>query len=136
MDAPRKMLSAFVISYNRAAIIGTCLRTLRFADEVIVVDKSSTDDTPAIAARHADRVISVPWSPTADETRAFAAAQCRNDWILFLDDDECLSPEAARFIQAELAAPRAEAYELPRRDYILGVHDERAYYWPEHHIRL
>ena len=44
-------LSAVVISYNRAAIIGTCLRALGFADEVIVVDKSSTDATPEIAAR-------------------------------------------------------------------------------------
>jgi hypothetical protein len=128
-------LSAFVVSYNRAAIIGSCLRALRFADEVIVVDKTSTDDTPAIAAGLADRVISVPWSPTADETRTFAVAQCSHDWIVFVDDDECFSHEAIRFIQAERAAPRADAYAFPRRDYVLGVHDERAYYWPEHHIR-
>jgi hypothetical protein len=129
-------LSAFVVSFNRAGVIGTCLRALRFADEVIVVDKSSTDETPAIAARHADRVITVPWSPTADETRAFALAQCSHDWILFLDDDECLSPEAVAFIEAELAAPRADIYCLPRREYVLGTHDERAYYWPEHQIRM
>jgi hypothetical protein len=41
-----------------------------------------------------------------------------------------------RFIQAELAAPRADIYSLPRRDYIRGTHDERAYYWPEHHVRF
>jgi hypothetical protein len=56
--------------------------------------------------------------------------------VLFLDDDECLSPEAARFVQDELRAPRADIYALPLRHYILGVHDERAYYWPEHHVRL
>lgn len=132
----RQRISAFVVSFNRASLIGTCLRALRFADEVIVVDKSSTDDTPAIAARHADRVITVPWSPTVEETRAFAAGQCTHQWILWLDDDECLSPEAVRFIEAELAAPRADIYALPLRHYILGVHDEAAYYWPEHHIRL
>jgi len=136
MNALRQKVSAFVVSFNRAASIGTCLRALRFADEVIVVDKSSTDATPAIAALHADRVITVPWSPTADETRAFALAQCAHDWIVFVDDDECLSPEAVQFIQAELAAPRADIYLLARREYILGTHDERAYYWPEHHIRF
>jgi hypothetical protein len=136
MHALREKVSAFVVSFNRAAIIGTCLRALRFADEVIVVDKSSTDETPAIAARHADRVITVPWSPTADETRAFALAQCAHEWIVFVDDDECLSPEAVQFIQAELAAPRADIYSLPLRHYILGTHDERAYYWPEHHVRF
>src|ERR1700689_4728410 len=99
MDALREKVSAFVISFNRAAIIGTCLRALRFADEVIVVDKSSTDATPAIAARHADRVVTVPWSETVEETRAFAASLCTHGWILFVDDDECLSPGAARYIQ-------------------------------------
>lgn len=132
----RAKLSAVVVSYNRAPLIGTCVRGLGFADEVIVVDKSSIDDTAQIAARHADRVITVPWSPTVEETRAFAIAQCEHEWILCLDDDECLSPEAIRFIQAELAAPRAEVYGLLLRHYILGTHDEAAYYWPEHQIRL
>ncbi|HET8995532.1 MAG TPA: glycosyltransferase [Acetobacteraceae bacterium] len=128
-------LSAFVVSYNRAAIIGTCLRGLRFADELIVVDKSSTDATPRIAAGIADRVITVPWSPTVEDTRAFAAAQCSHEWILFLDDDECLSPEAAEFVRRERGLPQADAYAFPLRHYILGEHDERAYYWPEHHVR-
>ena len=89
-------LSAVVISYNRADIVGTCLRALGFADEVIVVDKSSTDATPEIAARNADRVVTVPWTPTVEDTRAFAVAQCSGDWILCLDDDECLNPCGGR----------------------------------------
>jgi hypothetical protein len=132
----REKLSAVVVACNRAPLIGTCLRALAFADEVIVVDKSSTDDTPAIAARYADRVITVPWSPTVEETRAFAVAQCAHGWIVCLDDDECLSIEAIRFIQEELTAPSADIYGLLWRHYILGVHDEAAYYWPEHQIRL
>ena len=132
----RAGLSAAVVSYNREAIIGTCLKALAFADELIVVDKSSTDATPAIAARHADTVHHVPWSPTVEATRAFAVAQCRHDWILLLDDDECVSPEAVAFIEAELAAPRADIYAIPLRHYVLGTHDERAYYWPEAHYRL
>jgi hypothetical protein len=136
MTARRQKVSAFVVCFNRAALIGTCLRALSFADEIIVVDKSSTDDTAVIAARHADRVITVPWTPTADDTRDFALSRCAHDWIVFADDDEIFSPEAVRFIDCELRAPCADIYEFPRREYILGVHDERAYYWPEHHIRL
>ena len=98
----REKLSAVVVSYNRALLIGTCVRALGFADEVIVVDKSSTDGTAEIASKHADRVITVPWSPTVEETRAFAVAQCTHDWIICLDDDECLSPDAIRFIRTEL----------------------------------
>ncbi len=135
MAGPRPKLSAFVVSFNRPELLGTCLRGIRFADEVIVVDKSSSEETRRIAGNLADRVITVPWSPTVEETRAFAAAQCSHEWILFLDDDECLDPAAVRFLQAELEAPQADAYAFPLRHYILGVHDERAYYWPEHHVR-
>jgi glycosyltransferase involved in cell wall biosynthesis len=136
MSGRREKLSAFVVSCNRAGIIGTCLRALRFADQLVVVDKSSTDGTREIAAEYADTVAVVPWSPTVEETRAHGLTLCVHDWILFLDDDECLSPGAVRFIQAELAKPRADIYALPLRHYILGQHDERAYYWPEHHVRL
>ena len=133
---PRPKISAFVIAYNRAAILGTCLRALRFADELIVVDKCSTDGSRTIAEAYADDVLTVPWTPTVEETRTLALSLCRHEWILFMDDDECLSAEAEHHIRAELDAPKGEIYELPLRHYILGRHDERAYYWPEHHVRL
>ncbi len=126
-------ISGFVIAYNRAALVGTCLRSLRFVDELIVIDKSSTDDTPAIARRYADRVLTVPWSPTVEETREFALRQCRHDWIAFLDDDEMLSPEAITYLHS---ARTADVVALPLRHWILGTFDADAYYWPEHHIRF
>jgi GT2 family glycosyltransferase len=132
----RARLSAFVVSYNQALTIATCLKALAFADEVILVDKSSTDDTVSRTDGLVDRLVVVPWTPTVEETRAFALAQCAHDWILFLDGDECLSPQAIMFINDELNAPRADIYALPFRNYILGEHDERSYYWPEHQVRL
>lgn len=129
-------ISGFVIAYNRASLLETCLRSLRFVDELIVIDKSSTDDTPRIARRYADRVITVPWSPTVEETRAFALSECRHDWIAFLDDDEMLSPAAIELLRAPREADAADVVSLPLRHYILGTFDERAYYWPEHHVRF
>ena len=133
---PRPKISAFVIAYNREHILGTCLRALAFADELIVIDKSSTDASRVIAESLADQVVTVPWTPTVEETRTLALSLCRYEWILFMDDDECLSPGADARIRSELEDPRAEIYEFPLRHYILGRHDERAYYWPERHIRL
>lgn len=135
-EGGRQAISAVVVSCNRADIIGTCLRALSFADELVVIDKSSTDGTAEIAVAAADRVIVIPWSPTVEESRAFAVNACTHDWILCLDDDECLSVEAVRFIEDELRAPRADIYALAQRHYILGRHDEDAYYWPEHQVRL
>jgi glycosyltransferase involved in cell wall biosynthesis len=130
------LISGFVIAYNRASLLRTCLRSLRFVDELIVIDKSSTDDTPRIGRRYADRVITVPWSPTVEETRSFALDQCRHDWIAFLDDDELLSPEAIEYLRAPRAADGPAAVALPRRHWILGAFDANAYYWPEHQIRF
>ncbi len=132
----RETLSAVVISCNRAWAIETCLGALSFADQVVLVDKSSTDGTETRALGLADRVIRVPWTPTVEETRGFAVAQSSGEWVLLLDDDECLDPGLARFIDAERAAPRAEVYALARREYIMGFHDPGAYYWPEFHPRL
>jgi glycosyltransferase involved in cell wall biosynthesis len=133
---PRAKISAFVIAFNRDTILGTCLRALQFADELIVVDKSSTDGSRAIAEAYADDVVTVPWTPTVEETRTLALSLCRHEWILFMDDDECLSAEAARLVCTELENPTADIYEFPQRHYIIGQHDERAYYWPEHQVRL
>jgi hypothetical protein len=133
---PRPKISAFVIAYNRANILGTCLRALTFADELIVVDKSSTDTSRSIAETYADQVVTVPWTPTVEETRTLGMSLCHHEWILFMDDDECLSAESGNRIRAELDNPTADIYELPQRHYILGRHDERAYYWPEHQVRL
>ena len=132
----REKLSAFVITHNRASLLETCLRAVSFADELIVVDKSSIDGSADVAARYADRVEVVPWSPTVEETRAYALSLCRHEWILFLDDDEILSPETGAYLRRAMTPMGAEIFAIPLRHYILGVHDERAFYWPEAHHRL
>ena len=108
-------ISGFVIAYNRAGLLATCLRSLRFVDELIVIDKSSTDDTPRIARRYADRVIRVPWSPTVEETRSLALEECRHDRVAFLDDDEMLSAQAIEYLHAARDAGGPDAVALPRR---------------------
>ncbi len=132
----REKLSAFVISHNRAGLLESCLRAVAFADEVIVVDKSSTDGSAEVARRFASRVEVVPWTPTVEETRAYAMSLCQHEWILCLDDDEILSPETATWWRDGFDPDAADIYAMPLRHYILGVHDEAAYYWPEAHHRL
>jgi glycosyltransferase involved in cell wall biosynthesis len=128
-------VSAFVIAYNRVNLIEACLRSVRFVDELIVIDKGSTDGTRTIAEHYADQVVTVPWSPTVEETRAGALALCRNDWIIYLDDDELLSPEAIAFLSGRQSRI-ADIYQVPRKNYIVGRFDPAAYYWPEHHPRF
>ena len=128
-----KRVSGFVVAYNRASLIETCLRSIRFVDELIVIDKSSSDGTRAIAKRYADKIVTVPWSPTVEETRSTALALCHHDWVVHLDDDEMLSPEAIAFLSDPHARGVADVFYLPKKHYILGQFDPAAYYWPEHH---
>ena len=109
------------------------MRTLAASSSV---DKSSTDGSAAVAARHATRVEVVPWSPTVEETRAYALSLCRHERILFLDDDEILSRETGPWLRDRLCWSGADIHAIPLRHYVLGVHDEAAYYWPEAHCRL
>ena len=132
----RHRMTALVISYNRIKLIKTCLSALAFADEILVVDKSSTDGTAEVAATIADRVISVPWSSVVEDTRAYAIDQCKYEWILCIDDDECLSSDGIQFFHKEMRAPRAKVYAIPQRHYIIGCHQENAYYWPEYQPRF
>lgn len=134
-EAREYKISAFVISYNREDLIETCLKSLRFADELIVIDSSSTDGTVEIASRYADRVVVVPWTPTVEEIHAYALSLCQHDIIVFLDDDEVLSVEAIELIKQRARVPGFGILALPVRHYILGRHDEHAYYWPERQIR-
>ena len=127
----REKLSAFVITHNRSSLLESCLRAVSFADELIVIDKSSTDGSAAVASRYADRVEVVPWTPTVEETRAFALSLCRHEFVLHLDDDEILSSPTAAYVRRLLGDTGTDIYAVPYRHYILGRHDEQAYYWPD-----
>jgi len=129
-------ISGFVICYNRAKLVETCLKSIRFVDELVVIDKSSTDGTAEIARHYADKFVEMPWSPSVEETRSQALGLCSHDLLAFLDDDECFSPGAIRFMLKEAENPSADVYSMPFHSYYLGRFDTRRRDWPEYHERF
>jgi glycosyltransferase involved in cell wall biosynthesis len=127
-------ISAFVIAYNRADLLRVCLRRARWADELIVIDKSSTDDTPRIAQEMADHYYRVPWTPDVNIGGAleFADSVCLHEWHLRLDDDEVLSPEAGPMVRNIIQAmPDVAIVWITLRHWILGrVCEARTEYRP------
>jgi glycosyltransferase involved in cell wall biosynthesis len=117
--APRAPLSAIIITRNAAAVLGPCLESLAFADEIIVVDSSSSDGTPELAARKGARVVRKEWLGFGRQ-KQFAVEQASHDWVLCLDADERVSPELARSIESALAAPVSPVYRMARRNRFLG----------------
>ncbi|MFH1313153.1 MAG: glycosyltransferase family 2 protein [Candidatus Eisenbacteria bacterium] len=128
-------ISAIVITHNEEANIEECLRSVAWADEIVVVDAMSTDRTFEIAAGFTDRVLRKPWEGYA-AARRHAIAAAGSEWILSLDADERVTPELRAEIEAHLAAPDADGYLIPRKAYFLGRWIRHCGWYPGHVIRL
>ena len=98
-DAPESAdsVTACVMTYNSSRTLEACLASLRdVADEILVVDSDSTDDTVDIASRYADRILNRHWPGTYSDQRNFCLSNVRTDWTLALDSDEFIDENLAR----------------------------------------
>jgi glycosyltransferase involved in cell wall biosynthesis len=114
-------LTVTVLTRNESAIIARCLSSVRWADEIIVLDSHSTDDTVEIARRHGARVHLQNWLGWVPQhQRAIELAS--HDWILVLDADEIVTPELANSILATLRSnpDERDGYVIDRRDELFG----------------
>jgi len=116
----REPLSALVTTKNEERTIRACLESIRWADEVVVVDSGSTDGTVAIARSIADRVLEHEYeSPAAQKN--WALRELRHSWTLILDADERVTPELKREIESVLADPsRSDGYWIGRENWFYG----------------
>jgi glycosyltransferase involved in cell wall biosynthesis len=112
-------ISAVIITRDAAQQLEPCLVSLSFADEIVVIDNHSTDETVAICARHGARVIDSDWRGFGRQ-KQFAVDQAARDWVLCVDADERVSAELAASIAAALRAPDATVYRMRRRNRFLG----------------
>jgi glycosyltransferase involved in cell wall biosynthesis len=129
-------LSVTVITGNEAADIDGALKSVAWADELIVVDSMSTDDTVAIARQHTDRVIVREWPGYAAQ-KNYAASLASHDWILSLDADERVTPELAAEIRSTLAGPPpCRGYRMPRVTWHLGRWIRTTDWYPDDQLRL
>jgi glycosyltransferase involved in cell wall biosynthesis len=129
-------LSVTVITYNEAADLAAALESVAWADEIVVVDSESADDTVAIARRFTDRVVARPW-PGYIAQKNHAAALASHDWILSLDADERVTPALAGEIRTTLARqPEHLGYSIPRVTYHLGRWIRSTDWYPDRQLRL
>ena len=129
-------LSVTVIAKNEAEDIADALSSVRFADEIIVIDSHSTDDTVAIARQHTDRVVVRDWPGYIDQ-KNYAASIASHDWILSLDADERVTPELASEIQRMMTnEPTDAAFRIPRVTFHLGRWIRTTDWYPDFQLRL
>lgn len=139
----RLPLSGCVITLNEARNIEACLRSLQFADELVVVDSFSTDATVELARRLGARVVQRRWNGI-NEQRQFALEQTRHEWVLCLDADERISSELRAELEGWFRDPsgtRGEAslpdgFLIPRKAYHLGTWLRHGGWHPDRKLRL
>lgn len=129
-------LSVALITKNEEANLERTLGSVRWADEIVIVDSGSTDGTAAIAREFGARFLVEEWKGFGAQKNA-AMAQCTSDWVLALDADEEASPQLATEIRALLGGrPECDAYFLPRRNFFLGRWIRHGGYYPDPKLRL
>ncbi len=109
-------LSVFVTTYNNARTLDACLESVKWADEIVLLDSGSQDATLEIAQRYGCRIFQHAFLGYGPQKQS-ALEKTSHRWVLLLDADEMLSPEAAEEIRRLMAAgPKADGYTLPRRE--------------------
>lgn len=133
MNRPR--LSVILIVRDEAEVVGDCLESVKWADEIVVLDSGSRDDTVAICRRYTDKVQVTDWPGFGPQkNRALTAAT--GDWVLSIDADERVTPELRAEIEQALSSPVADAYEMPRLSSYLGQPMRHGGWWPDYVTRL
>ncbi len=129
-------VSVTVITRNEAGNLADALRSVFWADEIIVVDAESTDETVAIAHQFTEHVVVRAWPGYIDQ-KNHAAGLARHDWILSLDADERVTPELAREIRDLLdREPPVRGYRVPRVTWHLGRWIRSTDWYPDYQLRL
>jgi glycosyltransferase involved in cell wall biosynthesis len=128
-------ITVAIIAHNAGRQIGPCLASVGFADEILVVDSGSSDDTAQVALRHGARVETKEWLGFGRQ-KQHAVSIARNDWVLCLDTDERVSERLARSIRTALSSRRYKAYRMPRRNRFLGAWLAHGEGYPDWTLRL
>ena len=136
MSEQQPKLSVIIITMNEAENIRPCLESVSWADEIVVVDSGSSDETLAICQEFSAKiVVNSDWQGFGYQ-KNLALQQATGDWILSLDADERVTPELRDEIRQNLSKPAADGYFLPRQSYFLGKAMRHGGWWPDEILRL
>lgn len=132
----KSTISVIIIAKNEEHDIRDCLNSVVWADEIIVLDSGSTDNTVLIAKEYTDKVyVSVDWQGFGiQKNRVLAYASC--DWVLSLDADERVSNELRMNIQHAIQSENSSVYRIPRLSSYCGKFIRHSGWWPDYVARL
>jgi glycosyltransferase involved in cell wall biosynthesis len=130
-------LAVAIITKNEEENIRSCLQSLSFAGQIVIVDSGSTDKTLEIAAEFDCEIYSEEWRGFGPQ-KQLAIEKCRQPWILVLDADERIPPDTADIIKKIVTDSNVKeaGFSFPRKNYFQGRWIKHAGWWPDRIIRL
>lgn len=125
-------LSVYIIAFNEAEKIKDALASVAWADEIVVADSYSTDETAQIAEEYGAKVIQIPFQGFG-RLRNDAIAACSHGWIFSLDSDERCTKDAKNEILSIINSPDSrDAYYVPRKNYFMGKWMRHSGFYPDY----
>lgn len=130
-------ISVVVNTRNEEKRIKRCLNSVKWADEVVVVDMESTDKTVSLAKNLGARIFSHRYTRYVEPARNFAISKAKGDWILVLDADEEIPVLLAKTLKKLAKNPKgASFFRLPRKNIIFGKWIKHSRWWPDPIVRF
>ena len=134
-------LSVVINTKNAEDTIKDTLNSVKFADEIIIVDMKSDDKTVEIAQQYTDKIFAHKDVGYVEPARNFAIKKATGDWILIVDADEEVPQELQKAIKGILDADKsgeetADCFYIPRRNLIFGKAIEKTGWWPDYVLRF
>jgi hypothetical protein len=131
-------VTILIPALNEAKNLPRCLDHLTWADEVVILDSNSTDDTPKIAAAYGAKVVNFTWNGQWPKKRNWALKHCpmKHDWVLMVDADEWLMPDVEADVAAAIRSDKYVGYYINRRFIFMGRWLRHCGYYPSWNLRL
>jgi (heptosyl)LPS beta-1,4-glucosyltransferase len=129
-------ISAVINARNEEHNIRYCLETVKWCDEIIVVDMESEDKTVEIACEYTEKIYSHKKVLGFDVARKFAVEKASGDWILLIDADEMVPKILCERLRNIAANDGADIVYMPFKTYLLGEWIKHAGWWPDYHPRF
>lgn len=131
------MISTVIVCLNEAEKLEKCLKSLTgFADEMVIVDLGSEDESQKIAQNVGAVVFQHEFVPYVEMVRNFAISKTKGEWVLILDPDEILTGNLKDKLQEIVKENKFDAVNIPRKNIFFGKWIAHTNWWPDRHLRF
>jgi len=129
-------ISVVINTWNEGRFLSDCLKSLAFADEIVVIDMESEDDSVKIAKEYTDKIFSHKHVSYVEPVRNFGIKKSAGPWVLILDPDERVPKTLANKLMEIAKEDLADYVRLPRKNIVFGKWLQYSRWWPDHNIRF